>query len=117
MDKVSLGKLENVEIRNYFKHEACDFTPWLARNIGALGEAIGLDLQVEFQEPNVGPFNADLLCQIIGTDKFVVVENQFGSSNHQHLGKLLTYAAGLVLKALFWLQRHLRPSTAPFSSG
>jgi hypothetical protein len=103
MDKSALGKLENVKLRNWFKHEAYDFTPWLARNIGALGEAIGLDLQVESQEKNVGPFNADLLCRIKGTDKFVVVENQFGGSDHEHLGKLLTYAAGLGAQSIVWV--------------
>jgi hypothetical protein len=65
--KLVLGRLERVELRNAWAGEATDFTPWLAQpeNITLLGEAIGIELEVEAQEQHVGPFRADILCRLI----------------------------------------------------
>ena len=102
MKPATLGKLQRVKLDEWFKHEN-DFTTWLARNMAALGNAIRLPLEVEIQEKKVGPFKADLLCKIKGTDKFVVIENQFKQSDHAHLGKLLTYSAGLGAQGIVWI--------------
>ena len=76
--KTSLGKLEKVELRDVWESESSDFTPWLAKdeNIKVLGEEIGLDLEVEEVEKNVGKFRADILCKDISTDNWVLIENQ-----------------------------------------
>ena len=92
-------------IRKFWKDEARDFTPWLAReeNIGLLGETIGLELEVEAQEKNVGSFRADILCKDTVTDNWIVIENQLEPTDHTHLGQLLTYAAGLDAVTVVWI--------------
>lgn len=102
---VSLGKLERVDLREVWKTEAIDFTPWLAldQNIKLLGETIGIDLEVEAQEKNVGPFRADILCKDVLTDNWVLIENQLERTDHTHLGQLLTYAAGLNAVTIVWI--------------
>jgi hypothetical protein len=66
------------ELRDIWLSEASDFTPWLARkeNLAILGETFGIDLELEAQERPVGPFRADILCKEIGTDRWVLIENQ-----------------------------------------
>ena len=85
--------------------EASDFTPWLVEeeNISLLGETIGVELEVEAQEKNVGPFRADILCKDTVTDKWVLIENQLERTDHSHLGQLLTYAAGLEAVTVVWI--------------
>jgi len=100
-----LGKLENVDLREIWRTEASDFTPWLAReeNIELLGEAIGIELEVEGTEKDVGPFRADILCKDTIDGHWVLVENQLERTNHTHLGQLLTYAAGLNAVTIVWI--------------
>jgi hypothetical protein len=101
-----IGKVEYVDIRNVWEDEAKDFTPWVASEEGLrlLGDAIDASLEIVQQEAKVGPFRADVLAQIAGEDEhFVVVENQFGTTDHDHLGKLITYASGLNAKAVVWI--------------
>lgn len=103
--KPPLGRLEKVDLRNYWEREDTHFTPWLAQeeSIRFLGEAIGLELAVEAQEQNVGPFRADILCKDIATDAWVLIENQLAKTDHGHLGQLLTYAAGLNAVTIVWI--------------
>jgi hypothetical protein len=91
----ALGRVSRVELREAWRDEARDFTPWLADNLDLLGEALGMRLEVDEREAGVGEFSLDLLATDAETGRTVVVENQFGKTNHDHLGKLLTYAAGL----------------------
>lgn len=99
----SLGRLEKVgRIRDIWPDEARDFTPWLAtpENLSILAEALGLGedgLELESVELPVGPFRADIICRDATSPegRRVLIENQFGRSDHDHLGKLLTYASGL----------------------
>ncbi len=101
-----LGRLERVDdVRQYWKGEASDFTPWLARaeNITVLGDAVGLDLEVEGAEQAVGPYRADILCKDTATGHYVLVENQLERTDHGHLGQLLTYAAGLDAVTIVWV--------------
>lgn len=103
--KPALGRLERVELRNVWLGEATDFTPWMAQpeNIALLGEAIGIELEVESQEKNVGPFRADILCRDTINGHYVLIENQLERTDHVHLGQLLTYAAGLDAASIVWL--------------
>ena len=105
----SLGKLTRVELREYWADEAREFTPWLAReeNLQLLGETIGIDLELEDTEVSVGPFNADIVAKEVGTDENVIIENQLERTNHDHLGKLITYASGLNARAVVWVCRHV----------
>ena len=105
--KAQLGRLEKVELRDYWKDEAKDFTPWLAEedNINLLGETVGMELEVQEQEAKVGTFSADILCKDINTDRCVVIENQLEKTDHDHLGKVITYCSGLDAYTAIWIAR------------
>jgi len=100
-----LGTLKRVELRTLWPDEASDFTPWLAReeNIRQLGDALGLELEVEHTEVAVGPYSADILARDSGSGDPVVIENQLGKTNHDHLGKAITYAAALGASTVVWI--------------
>lgn len=103
-----LGEITQVNVRAFWKHEQYDFTPWLASgdNIARLANAVGLELEVEGIEVAVGPYSADILAKDIGSNRYVVIENQFGKTNHDHLGKLITYASFLDAGAVIWIAEH-----------
>ena len=103
----NLARLESVELREIWDSESGDFTPWLAQeeNLALLGEAIDVDLEMEAQEKEVGPFRADILCKDAATNAWVIVENQLESTDHIHLGQLLTYAAGLKATTIVWIAK------------
>jgi len=103
--KPLLGRLQRVELRQAWFGEASDFTPWLAlpENIALLGETIGIELEVESYEKNVGPFRADILCRDTIAGHYVLIENQLERTDHMHLGQLLTYAAGLEAVTIIWV--------------
>ena len=105
MSKDSLGRLEKVELREIWEREDTHFTPWLAReeNIELLGSSIDMDLVVEAEEKDVGPFRADILCKDIASNNWVLIENQLEKTDHQHLGQLLTYATGLDAVTIIWV--------------
>lgn len=98
-----LGEIKKVQLRKLWKNEAYDFTPWLSGNLERLGEALGLELEFEGREVPVGPYSADILAKDTGTDKFVVIENQLEKTNHDHLGKCITYASVLDASAVIWV--------------
>lgn len=105
--KTPLGRLEKVELRNYWKDEAKDFTPWLAEdeNINLLGETVGMELEIQEKEAKVGTFSADILCKDINTDRCVVIENQLEKTDHDHLGKVITYCSGLDAYTAIWIAK------------
>ncbi len=105
MISAPLARLERVDLRDAWQNESGDFTPWLGEedNLKLLGDTIGLDLELEATEGNVGPFRADLLCKDTVTGHWVLVENQLEQTDHTHLGQLLTYAAGLQAVTVVWL--------------
>ena len=92
MTQQTLGRLSRVDLRDIWTREATEFTPWLAQpeNLFVLAETLGIDLELEAQEKAVGPFRADVLCKDIGTDSWVLIENQLERTDHNHLGQLLT---------------------------
>lgn len=102
-----LGQIKKVDIRSQWPHEAQDFTPWLAqdKNIRAFGNALGLELEVEGTEVAVGPYSADILARDTGTGEYVVIESQLERTNHDHLGKAITYAAALDASAIIWVAK------------
>lgn len=105
MVSTKLGALKKVNLREIWKSESGDFTPWLAQeeNMELLADTIGLDLEVEAREKNVGPFRADILCKDTITGSWVLIENQLEKTDHTHLGQLLTYAAGLSAVTIVWI--------------
>ena len=105
MDEPTLGKLERLDLKTAWDTEARHFTPWLAQedNLALLGETINIDLELEAKERNVGPFRADLLCKDTRDGSWVLIENQVDRTDHNHLGQLLTYAAGLNAVTIVWI--------------
>lgn len=101
-----LGRIERVELRSIWMSEDRHFTPWLAQpeNLEILGETLGIELELEAQEKDVGPFRADILCKNTAEkDSWVVIENQIEKTDHRHLGQLLTYASGLKASTIVWI--------------
>ncbi len=101
------GKLEKVDLSQLWNGESPDFTAWLSQeeNITDLGNAIGLELEVQEKEEKAGVFQADILCKDVLTDHFVLVENQLERTDHAHLGQLMTYAAGLEAVTIIWIAK------------
>jgi hypothetical protein len=108
MSTFELGKLQRVELRNVWRHEAIDFTPWLMEHIDMVGEVLGLDLEVLSREQSVGDFAVDILVRDLGRNKLVVIENQLEETDHSHLGQLITYAAGLEAGVVIWVSSRIR---------
>ncbi len=112
-----LGRLERVrDIRSIWRDEARDFTPWLAGedNLSLLADTLGFGadgLELEAVEANVGPFRADILCRDANSadGERVLVENMYGRTDHDHIGKLMTYAAGLKAQSVILICEELRP--------
>ena len=100
----TLGELTNVDVRQQWAREAFDFTPWLARpeNMALLGKALGLELETKGTEVSVGPYSADILAQD-SRGEYVVIENQLTKTDHDHLGKVLTYASVLGARSVIWI--------------
>jgi hypothetical protein len=105
-----LSRLQRVPLREAWKNESGDFTPWLAEeeNLNALVNAIGLsELQLVATEHWVGDFKLDILCTD-GEDR-VIIENQLERTNHAHLGQIIAYAAGVGAKKVIWIAESFRP--------
>lgn len=98
-----LSKIESVPLRTVWRHEASHFTPWLSENISEIADAIGMELEVIDIEVPVGPYYADILAKDAGTGDYVVIENQLEKTNHDHLGKCITYASVLDAKTIVWI--------------
>lgn len=105
MNSGTLGRLVKVDLRETWESESGGFTPWLAKeeNLKLLGEAVGIELELEAQEKDVGQFRADILCKDTANDNWVLIENQLERTDHSHLGQLLTYAAGLNAVTIIWI--------------
>lgn len=107
----TLGKLEEIrDLRKVWPHEALDFTPWLSQdeNIGILADAVGLDITVDETESSVGSFNVDIFASETGTDRKIIIENQLAETDHDHLGKLITYASGKSADVVIWVVKRAR---------
>lgn len=111
--KKILSKLERVPLREAWKHEASDFTPWLAEtdNLNALADALGIsELVLVATEHWVGDFKLDILCT--DGDEQVIIENQLEKTNHAHLGQIIAYSAGVNAKKVIWVAESFRAEHA-----
>ena len=108
MNEAVVGKLCRVPLRDVWKHEAYDFTRWLQDNIDVLNDALGLDLQNVEREQAAGAFSIDLVAEDESGAK-VIIENQMDKSNHDHLGKILTYMAAMKAHTAVWIVAEPRP--------
>ncbi|RXT46476.1 hypothetical protein B6S44_27140 [Bosea sp. Tri-44] len=109
MTEILLGKLEKFPLRSIWLGEATDFTPWLAENLDKLGERIGMELELESTEVTAGDFSADIVAREVSTNRKVIIENQFGQTDHRHLGQIITYAASLNAEVIVWISERSRP--------
>jgi len=105
---MSFGKLKKLNLREIWQNEATNFTPWLAKNINELSEALGMQLELRQQEAGVGDFSLDLLAFDLGTNRTVVIENQITKTDHDHLGKVITYASGYDASVIIWIAESFR---------
>lgn len=108
---VSLAKLKEItDLRAVWPHEASDFTPWLAKeeNLNLLADAVGLEITVDETESSVGDFNVDIYASETGTERKIIIENQLGDTDHDHLGKLITYASGKGAEVVIWVVKRAR---------
>jgi hypothetical protein len=103
---VDLGVLKRRKVtglREIWLTEAGDFTPWLGQNINLLGETLGIDIEVQSIEAPVGNYSLDILAHDVGRDRAVVIENQITQTDHDHLGKVITYASGYDASTIIWI--------------
>ena len=104
MGPLDLGRLERADVREAWRHEAHNFTPWLSKNLDRLSAELGIDdLELEGTEVNVGPYRTDIVARIPQDGSGVLIENQLERANLQHLGQLLAYLAGLEAKIVIWV--------------
>ena len=106
---VEVASLDEVPLRSVWRDEARDFTPWLAEHPELLGRELQMDLELEGKEVAVGSFSADVVLRDTNTGQRVVVENWLETTDHDHLGKLITYAAALEARWAVLVAKEFRP--------
>ena len=107
----TLEKLYEVtDLRSIWANEATDFTPWLMQeeNMALLSEAVGFDIVAEKSESSVGEFRADIVANEANSERKIIIENQLEDTNHDHLGKLITYASGKSASVIIWIVKRAR---------
>ncbi len=107
---MQIGKLKEVDVRELWKHEQYDFSDWLAKeeNIELVNDIIGLSLVDIQKEVYVGSYRCDLVAKDEATETTIIIENQLEMSNHDHLGKIITYASGLSAEVIVWIVKEAR---------
>ncbi len=103
-----IGRLERVPLKEVWKHEALEFTKWLEENIDVLNDVLDINLSNVEREQSAGAFSVDLVAED-EDGNLVVIENQLGKSDHDHLGKLITYLTVLEAKTAIWIVMDPRP--------
>ncbi|MCQ2253780.1 MAG: DUF4268 domain-containing protein [Bacteroidales bacterium] len=106
----TLGTLERVELRTVWPHEEYDFSAWLAEeeNLEKLSNSIGIDISLIEKESKVGGYSADIFAVEEETGKKIIIENQLEDTNHDHLGKIITYASGKDANYIIWIVKKAR---------
>ncbi|GAA3522275.1 DUF4268 domain-containing protein [Aquimarina addita] len=109
MDRI-LSKLKKVELRDFWSHEALDFTRWLGKdeNIQLLSDEIGIVLTNTRIEESIGRYNVDLVAIDENTQKKIIIENQLEYTDHKHLGQIITYASGYDASIIIWIVKDIR---------
>ena len=103
-----VGKIHRIPVQDVWPHEAVDFTPWLQDNIDDLNDALQISLTNAQREQAAGPFNVDLVAED-DEGRRVIIENQLSRSDHDHLGKVITYLTALEAKVAVWITTVPRP--------
>ncbi len=102
MSPAKIGKLNRLEVRKVWEGEARDFTPWLRDNIDVIGDAVRLEIINPLSEQSTGSFSVDIKAEL-STGEIVVIENQYGNSDHKHLGQLITYLCSFEAAVGIWI--------------
>ncbi len=105
---ISLGTLRSYDLRRIWPNEARNFTAWLSENLERLSSALGMSIEFRKREQSVGPYSLDIFAHDVLRDRPVIIENQLEQTDHDHLGKLITYAAGLEASAIIWIAPSFR---------
>ena len=105
-----LATLKKIDLRKAWKHEATDFTNWLAKeeNLAILSEEIGIDIKLVQTEASVDKYNVDILAEDEGSGRKIIIENQLEVTDHDHLGKLITYASGYDAEIIIWIIKDVK---------
>lgn len=101
--EINLATINEFPLNDLFQFEDRDFTPWLQKNIDFLGNVIGIDIADAETEVPIGNYRLDILAYEAGTDRKIAIENQYGTTNHTHLGQLMTYMAGINAEVVVWI--------------
>ncbi|MGP8190240.1 MAG: DUF4268 domain-containing protein [Methanobacterium sp.] len=107
-EEIKFGDITELPLNKFFKREDLNFTPWLSENIRKLGDKIGVDIEGVETEFKIGSYYLDILAYESGTDRKIAIENQFAFTDHDHLGKLLTYMAGVDAEVVVWIAENFR---------
>ena len=116
-DAGKLGRISRCKVRDIWSNEN-DFSDWLfdsehPENMELLSETLGLNTIItQAREDNIGGFRADIVGEESDTGRKIIIENQFETSNHDHLGKIITYAAGKDASIIIWIVEDARPEHA-----
>ena len=102
---MEFGELKEVELRDVWRHEAHNFTPWLSENLGRLSNVIGIPIELVDTEVAVEQFSADIVGYNPSDGSRVLIENQLENSDHTHLGQVLTYLAASEARTIIWIAR------------
>lgn len=97
-----IDKITRIKLRDIWKHEANDFTVWLFENIEVLNEVIGFELSNAEREQSTGNFSVDIKAED-ESGNTVIIENQLEKSDHDHLGKIITYLSAFEAKKAIWI--------------
>ena len=110
---MQLSKIKRVDLRKVWKNEALDFTTWLAEseNLELLSEEIEIEISLIQTEASVGKFKVDILAEENNTGRKIVIENQLDSTDHDHLGEIITYASGFDAEIVIWIVQMLVMNT------
>jgi hypothetical protein len=84
-------------------------SPFVVEHLDEISAITGYDLEMTNMELYVGDFRADIVCRDNNTGDVVVIENQLDQSDHDHLGKALTYLTNLDAKGIIWICEDVRP--------
>lgn len=105
---IALTSIEAVAVTAVWPTEPHHFTPWLLANSALLSEVLGIDVELEAREHKVGKFSLDLIGREVATGSTVIIENQYGPTDHGHLGQILTYAGGTKPSTVIWIAETFR---------
>ncbi len=106
-----LGKIERItDLRTVWAHETLDFTKWLGKdeNLSLLSKAIEIDISLLELESSVGNFSVDIYASEETTGRKIIIENQLEDTDHDHLGKIITYASGKNAEVIVWIVKYAR---------